>query len=285
MRSRNAAMTERAARRLLGEGEVDDDDDDDGLEGDGRNAKKVRLGRDGKPWRPRNRRGSDDVKRDRIVEELLRENRCEFTHPLIFPIRRRGISLPDSPAIHTSPSLFFLCFLPRCPQSTNTTRLTVDVYENPTPPAGTSNDKKDATGASNANNNNNKNNEDGGAAGPDPDQAADDRIAEEFRREFLEAMAERRQRRRAPLANPHFVRGKSGQGRGGAGGPGGKDAETVEVLRGPKLGGSRNARAAMRDILLQQEREKLAAGGPSGKAAGGMHSIGKRTGGRPGGRR
>ena len=86
MRSRNAALTERAARRLLGgtgaEGDLNDDDlDDDELQGDGaggRAAKKVRLGRDGKPWRPRNRRGSDDVKRDRIVEELLRENRCEF---------------------------------------------------------------------------------------------------------------------------------------------------------------------------------------------------------------
>ena len=90
MRSRNAALTERAARRLLGgtgaEGDLDDDDlDDDELQGDsagGRAAKKVRLGRDGKPWRARNRRGSDDVKRDRIVEELLRENRCEFLFSL-----------------------------------------------------------------------------------------------------------------------------------------------------------------------------------------------------------
>ena len=140
MRSRNAALTERAARRLLGEGEVDDDDDDDGLEGDGRNAKKVRLGRDGKPWRPRNRRGSDDVKRDRIVEELLRENRCEFLYGPIFPICRREISLPDSSTIHTSPSRFSLSVLylgfhnpltPHASQSTSTrTR-----HRPPAPPA------------------------------------------------------------------------------------------------------------------------------------------------------
>ena len=29
-----------------------------------------------------------------------------------------------------------------------------------------------------------------------------------------------------------------------------------EVLKGPKLGGSRNARAAMRDLLLKQEQDK-----------------------------
>lgn len=72
VRSRNAAMTERARRRLLGEAV----DDDDGNERSGRNGRpnKVRLGRDGKPWRPRNRRGSDDVKRDQIVEAILHEN-------------------------------------------------------------------------------------------------------------------------------------------------------------------------------------------------------------------
>ena len=43
----------------------------------GGRAKKRRLGRDGKPWRPRNRRGSDDIKRDQLVEEILRESRRE----------------------------------------------------------------------------------------------------------------------------------------------------------------------------------------------------------------
>lgn len=70
VRARNQAMTEKAARRLLGAA-VDDDTG-------GRRAKKPRLGRDGKPWRPRNRRTSDDIKRDQLVEEILRENRREF---------------------------------------------------------------------------------------------------------------------------------------------------------------------------------------------------------------
>lgn len=39
--------------------------------------KKVRLGRDGKPWRGRKRRGSDDVKRDQLVEQFLHENKRE----------------------------------------------------------------------------------------------------------------------------------------------------------------------------------------------------------------
>jgi hypothetical protein len=43
-------------------------------------SKKIRLGPDGKPWRGgrRKRRGSDDIARDKLVEELLHENRREF---------------------------------------------------------------------------------------------------------------------------------------------------------------------------------------------------------------
>lgn len=88
----------------------------------------------------------------------------------------------------------------------------MDVYETPTPPPGPN------TGE---------------------DEAADDRIAEEFRREFLDAMAER-QRRKKPVGPPTK--------------PGAKKEE--EVLKGPKLGGSRNTRAAMRDLLLKKEKEK-----------------------------
>lgn len=79
VRSRNAAMTDRARRRLLGESVEEEEE-----QRNGRPA-KVRLGRDGKPWRPRNRRGSDDVKRDQLVEEILRENRRKLT---ISPIYR-----------------------------------------------------------------------------------------------------------------------------------------------------------------------------------------------------
>lgn len=74
----------------------------------------------------------------------------------------------------------------------------------------------------------------------DDDGAADDRIAEEFRKDFMDAMAARRQRRRKAPAQPPR--------------PGAKKDD--DVLKGPKLGGSRNVRAAMRDKLLAKEKEK-----------------------------
>lgn len=68
---RNIARTEAAKRRLEGgEEEIE--------EGTG----KVRLRRDGKPWRGRRRRNSEDVKRDQLVEQVLRETRCEC-YPLL----------------------------------------------------------------------------------------------------------------------------------------------------------------------------------------------------------
>jgi hypothetical protein len=68
VRSRNEALTDRARRKLQGE-TVEDEQPT--------RPKKVRLGRDGKPWRSRNRRGSDDIKRDQLVEEFMRENKRE----------------------------------------------------------------------------------------------------------------------------------------------------------------------------------------------------------------
>ncbi|KAI9893886.1 MAG: hypothetical protein M1814_005439 [Vezdaea aestivalis] len=59
--------------------------------------------------------------------------------------------------------------------------------------------------------------------------AADDRIAEQFRREFLDAVSNRRQRAPPPPTST-TVRG----------------AKPDEKAKGPKLGGSRSARAAMR---------------------------------------
>jgi hypothetical protein len=70
-RARNIAMTERARRRL--QGQIDEEEQ----ESKGR-PRKVRLGRDGKPMRSRNRRGSDDIKRDQLVEQFLSENRREW---------------------------------------------------------------------------------------------------------------------------------------------------------------------------------------------------------------
>jgi hypothetical protein len=68
-RQRNAEMTERARRKLEGEEEIIEE-----------KRKKVRLGRDGKPWRGRKRRNSEDIKRDKLVEDVLRENRRELFH-------------------------------------------------------------------------------------------------------------------------------------------------------------------------------------------------------------
>ncbi|KAI2473521.1 hepatocellular carcinoma-associated antigen 59-domain-containing protein [Annulohypoxylon bovei var. microspora] len=167
-RSRNEALTERATRRMHGEA-VAEDEDSQSSNGGGR-PRKVRLGRDGKPWRSRNRRTSDDIRRDQLVEQILRENK-------------------------------------------------LDVYETPTPPA---------------------------APAPGTDSAADDRIAEEFRREFMDAQAERQQKRKKPANAPPGAQGA------GAGGKGQKDED---VLKGPKLGGSRNVRAAMRNLLLEKAKE------------------------------
>ncbi len=55
----------------------------------------------------------------------------------------------------------------------------------------------------------------------------------------MEAMALRRQRRKK-LPAP----------------PGKPKRDPNEILRGPKLGGSRNERAAMRELLLKQQGEK-----------------------------
>ncbi|KAK4131927.1 hypothetical protein BT67DRAFT_139154 [Trichocladium antarcticum] len=158
-RARNIAMTERARRRL--QGQIDEEEPD---ESKGR-PRKVRLGRDGKPLRQRNRRGSDAIKRDQLVEEFLSENRLDV------------YDLQSGQAVNAA-----------------------DVG--------------------------------------DEDGAADDRIADEFRRDFMEAMAQRNRRRR-PAQNAK---------------PGAKPTE--EILRGPKLGGSRNARAAMRDLLLKEQTSK-----------------------------
>lgn len=65
---RNIARTEAATRRI-NTGEAEE------LENDPV-GRKMRLGRDGKPFRPRRyRRNSNDVKRDKLVEEVMKESR------------------------------------------------------------------------------------------------------------------------------------------------------------------------------------------------------------------
>ncbi|KAK3396532.1 hepatocellular carcinoma-associated antigen 59-domain-containing protein [Sordaria brevicollis] len=163
-RARNIAETERARRRL--EGQILEEEGGE-LDADGR-RKKVRLGPDGKPWRSRNRRDSDALKRDQQVEEFLRENR-------------------------------------------------LDVYDVPSaePEYATNMD--------------------------DDEMAADDRIAEEFRRDFMDAMSQRHRRRR-PAVNATAR-------------PSARNQDS-EILKGPKLGGSRNARAAMREKLLREQEQQ-----------------------------
>jgi hypothetical protein len=70
-RSRNVELTNRAKRILDGESVTDDQHS----KGKGKPG-KVRLGPDGKPWRSRKRRASEDVARDKLVEDVFRENRC-----------------------------------------------------------------------------------------------------------------------------------------------------------------------------------------------------------------
>jgi len=64
---RNIAMTEAATRRLQGVAPPPKNEEVSKTVG--------KLGRDGKPRRKRWRRNSDDVKRDEIVEAVMRESR------------------------------------------------------------------------------------------------------------------------------------------------------------------------------------------------------------------
>lgn len=77
-RSRNVELTNRAKRILDGEPITDDPNG----KGKGKPG-KVRLGPDGKPWRSRKRRGSEDVARDKLVEAVFRENRCTIHTQLL----------------------------------------------------------------------------------------------------------------------------------------------------------------------------------------------------------
>lgn len=65
----NIAKTEAAKKKM----EASEDEDPTG------GTTKVRLGKDGKPWRGRKARTSDDLKRDKLVEEVLRETRRKMT--------------------------------------------------------------------------------------------------------------------------------------------------------------------------------------------------------------
>lgn len=74
---RNARRTEMALRKQNGETVIEEEQPPP-------KPRKLRIGRDGKPLRPRRgpkRRNSEDVQRDKLVEEVLRETKCEFSQP------------------------------------------------------------------------------------------------------------------------------------------------------------------------------------------------------------
>ena len=73
----------------------------------------------------------------------------------------------------------------------------------------------------------------------DDEGDADDRVAEEFRREFMDAQSQRQQRKRPAINAPRVSAKPAG-----------------EVLKGPKLGGSRNVRSQVRDVLLREQERK-----------------------------
>lgn len=161
--------------------------------------KKQRLGPDGKPWRGRKRRASDDVKRDQLVEAFLHENRRMYSTLALSNGFSRNLG--------------------------TLTCSSVDVYDTTDPPTAQSQSLE-------------------ASAGADDGTTADDRLAEQFQRQYMDDMARRRQQQRKKA-----VPGATGSA-AGAGGAAGDD-----VLKGPKLGGSRNARAAVRDALLKKEKE------------------------------
>jgi len=72
------------------------------------------------------------------------------------------------------------------------------------------------------------------------DQAADDRIAEAFRKEFMDAVSARQRKKGVQVQPPSRN-------------VGGKKEE--DVMKGPKLGGSRSARAAMRETMLKSAKK------------------------------
>ena len=156
---RNAERTENAIRRAWN-GETLPDPDEKPTK-----PRKMRLGRDGKPMkpRPRKRRNSEDIKRDQLVEEVLRESKLE---------------LYDDPA---------------------------------DAPPGDSNNG---------------------------DLGTDEKIAEQFRKDFIDAMESRQRNRHS--GQPKMPAGKLGD----------------VGQRGPKLGGSRSARAAMRERELAEQKGK-----------------------------
>lgn len=162
-RARNAYRTEMARRKAAGE--VIE------LEESTQTTSKPRLGRDGKPWRGRKRRGSDDVQRDALVDAILHENR-------------------------------------------------LDIYE----PVPSSKEMNHTTGLAN-----------------------DEMVAESFRKDWEEASSHASLQRQQQISEKAAKDKKKGA----------QDKTEEELyMKGPKLGGSRSARAAMRESMLKGKAVK-----------------------------
>lgn len=175
---------ERTRRKIAGEKSLEEEEMEAARAA--KAPKKVRLGPDGKPWRSRRkRRASEDVERDRIVEEVMRENRRMFIH-LVYTV--------ESPSYTNIKS--------------------VEIYDEPVRASPAQNE---------------------------PDGAADDRIAEAFRQEFMDAVAQRKVKT-GPPTTALMARTAAAK-------------KEEEALKGPKLGGSRNARQAMRDMMLKTSKK------------------------------
>ncbi|KIV90221.1 hypothetical protein PV10_07550 [Exophiala mesophila] len=95
------------------------------------------------------------------------------------------------------------------------------------------------------------NQNDHGQNDADADADADEALAERFRQEFMDAMAERQSRHKSSNQAKH-----SGNATGATG------AGATES-KGPKLGGSRAARAKMAQLQQQQQQQKLQGGASS----------------------
>jgi hypothetical protein len=83
----NIVRTEAATRRLVG------DDENTHPKSDGSLSKTARTGKDERPWCHRKRRTSEDVERDRLVEEVLRESKRKCR--LLFPYCLDAFSRPN----------------------------------------------------------------------------------------------------------------------------------------------------------------------------------------------
>lgn len=168
-----------------------------------------------KPRPPRKRRDSESLARDALVESLLHENRV-------------GIYETSADA------------------NDKTSRLGTSQKQGQNVHADTHTDNT-ATGYS-------ADQDDGRGGGGDADADADEALAERFRQEFMDAMAERQNRHKSSNQAKHAGSGATGSGAAGAG---------ATESKGPKLGGSRAARARMAQMQQQQQQQKLQGGASS----------------------